>query len=108
MGVIDQLLDFMLNGSMAGVPSLVVMTVPFLIGLVVGVLAHKALKVAMIVVIILAAAFFFGVYALDISTLQQLAEQYGPVVWSYGALIIGVLPLSVGFVIGAIVGFIVS
>lgn len=108
MGLIDELVDFIVNGSIAGLPPLAVMAVPLILGLIVGFLAHKFLKIVVIALIILAVAVFFGLYTLDIPTLQQLAQQYGPSVLSYGALLVGVLPLSIGFVIGAIIGFILG
>jgi uncharacterized membrane protein (Fun14 family) len=108
MGLIDELLNFITTGSIAGLPPLAVMAVPLVLGLLVGFLAHKFLKVVVIVVIVLAVAAFFGLFALDIPTLQQLVQQYGSLALSYGALLIGVVPLSIGFVIGAIVGFILA
>ena len=68
----------------------------------------RILLASMIAVIVLAVAVFFGLYSLDIPTLQQLVQHYGPVVLSYGALVIGVLPLSIGFITGAIIGFILG
>lgn len=103
--MIDELLNFITNGSIAGLPPLAVMIVPLVLGLLVGFLARKFLKIAVIAIIVLAVAAYLGLYALDISALQQLGVQYGPLALSYGALVIGVLPLSIGFIIGAVVGF---
>jgi uncharacterized membrane protein (Fun14 family) len=61
-----------------------------------------------IIIIILTMAIYFGLYSLDISTLQQLATQYIPLVISIGILLLGMLPLSIGFIIGAIAGFILG
>ncbi len=108
MGLIDELVNFISNGSIVGLPPLAVMVIPLILGLLVGFLAHRLLKVMVIAVIVLAVAAYFGLYALDIPKLQQLVQHYGPVALSYGALVVGVLPLSVGFIIGAIVGFILG
>jgi uncharacterized membrane protein (Fun14 family) len=108
MGLIDEVINFIINGSIGGLPPLAVMIVPFVIGLIVGFLVNKVLKIAVIVIIILAVAIFFGLYSIDIPTLQHLAQQYGPAALQLGALIIGVLPLSIGFIIGAIIGFILG
>jgi uncharacterized membrane protein (Fun14 family) len=108
MGLIEELVNFLTNGSIAGLPPLAVMVVPLVLGLLVGFLAHKVLKVVVIALIVLVVVAFFGIYTLDIPSLQQLVQHYGPLVLSYGALLVGVLPLSVGFVIGAIVGFILG
>jgi len=37
-----------------------------------------------------------------------VAETYGPVAVHYGTLLIGILPLGLGFFIGAIIGFVLS
>lgn len=108
MGLVDELLNFIVNGSVAGLPPLLVMAIPFIIGLVVGILARKILKVVAIVIVVLVVAVFLGLYTLDLPGLLQLAEQYGSLAVTFGALLIGVLPLSVGFFIGAAIGFILG
>lgn len=108
MGLIDELFNFITHGSIGGLPPLAVMIVPFVIGLIVGFFAHKLLKIAIIAIIILAVAIYLGLYSLDISSLQQLAQHYGPAAHDIGVFVIGILPLSIGFIIGAIFGFILA
>ncbi len=108
MGLIDELLNFITNGNISGLPTLGVMAIPLVLGLVVGFLAVKFLKIALIIIVILAVAIYLGFYSLDLSTLHQLVQQYGSSAFHLGVLLIGVLPLSVGFIIGAIVGFILG
>jgi uncharacterized membrane protein (Fun14 family) len=108
MGLIDEILNFITNGNISGLPTLGVMAIPFILGLIVGFLAIKFLKIALIIIIVLAVAIYFGFYSLDISMLHQLAQQYGSSALHLGAFLIGVLPLSIGFIIGAIVGFILG
>jgi uncharacterized membrane protein (Fun14 family) len=108
MGLIDEVVNFILSGSIGGIPPLAVMIIPLVVGLIVGFLVNKVLKIAVIVIIILAVAIYLGLYSLDIPTLQQLAQQYGPSAVHLGVLIVGVLPLGIGFVIGAIIGFILG
>ena len=84
------------------------MILPFVVGLIVGFLVNKVLKIAIIAIIILAVAIYLGLYSINIATLQQLAQQYGPAAVQLGILIVGVLPLSVGFIVGAIIGFILG
>lgn len=108
MGLIDEVINFVVNGSIGGLPPLAVMILPFVVGLIVGFLVNKVLKIAVIAIILLAVAIYFGLYSLDIPTLQQLAQQYGPAAVQLGVLIVGVLPLSIGFIIGAIIGFILG
>jgi uncharacterized membrane protein (Fun14 family) len=108
MGLIDEVMNFILHGNIAGIPTLAVMSMPLVIGLIVGFLAAKFLKLAIIIIVIVAVAVYLGFYSLDISSLQQLAQQYGPTALHLGAFLIGLLPLTVGFAIGAIIGFILG
>jgi uncharacterized membrane protein (Fun14 family) len=108
MGLIDEVVNFVINGNIGGLPPLAVMILPFVVGLIVGFLVNKVLKIAVIVIIVLAVAIYFGLYSLDIPTLQQLAQQYGPAAVQLGVLIVGVLPLGIGFIVGAIIGFILG
>ncbi len=108
MGLIDEVVNFVVNGSIGGLPPLAVMILPFIVGLIVGFLANKVLKIAVIAIIVFAVAIYFGLYSFDIPALQQLAQQYGPSAVQLGVLIIGVMPLSIGFIIGAIIGFILG
>ncbi|HEY3420647.1 MAG TPA: hypothetical protein VGK23_08860 [Methanomassiliicoccales archaeon] len=108
MGLIDEVLNFILHGNIGGIPTLAVMSMPLVIGLIVGFLAAKFLKLAIIIVVIIAVAVYLGFYSLDISTLQHLAQQYGPSALHLGAFLIGLLPLTIGFAIGAIIGFILG
>lgn len=105
MGLIDELLGFITSGSIGGIPPIVVMIIPFIIGLVVGFLVKKFLKIAVIAAIILVVVSYLGFFGLSLATLKDLADRYGPLVLHYGVLLIGILPLSVGFVIGLIIGF---
>jgi uncharacterized membrane protein (Fun14 family) len=74
----------------------------------VGYLAHKFLKIAIIAAIIIVVVAYFGFFGLSLGTLKTVAETYGPVAVHYGALLIGMLPLGLGFIVGAIIGFVLS
>ncbi len=108
LSAIDQVLHFITSGSIAGLPPFVVMIIIFVIGLIVGYLVHLFLKIAIIAVIILFIAAYFGFFGLSLGELKNYATQYGSIVYQYGALIIGILPLSIGFVLGIIIGFMLS
>jgi hypothetical protein len=104
MGLIDEVIHFITNGSLGGLPPLVVIFLPFIIGLTVGFFAIKFLKLALIVILVLAVVIFFGLYSVNIPAL----EQYGSSALAYVAILVGLLPLSIGFIIGAIVSFILD
>jgi uncharacterized membrane protein (Fun14 family) len=82
------------------------MILPFIIGLVIGYLVHKFLKIAIIAAIVLIVVSYFGFFGLSLGALKDLGTKWGPVVYQYGILLIGMLPLGIGFIVGLIIGFI--
>ena len=108
MNAIGEVIHFITSGSISGLPPIVLMVIIFVIGLIVGYLIHLFLKIAIIAAIILFVAAYFGFFGLSLNELKNYATQYGSVVYQYGALIIGILPLSIGFIIGLIIGFVLS
>ena len=106
MALLDELLRFILGGSVLGLPALVVMAVPFLLGLFVGYLAKKLLKIAIIVGLIIALLAFFGFINLSLEGLKDIIARYGQEAIYYAAAVLGVLPLGLGFLVGLAIGFI--
>ena len=106
MGAIDQVFHFITSGSIGGLPPFILIIIMFIVGLIVGYLIHMFLKIAIIAAIILFVVAYFGFFGLSLSALKTYATQYGSIVYQYGALIIGILPLSIGFIVGVIIGFI--
>ena len=106
MGAIDQVFHFITSGSIGGLPPIVLMIIIFVIGLIVGYLVHLFLKIAIIAAIILFVVAYFGFFGLSLNSLKNYATQYGSIIYQYGAFIIGILPLSIGFIIGVIIGFV--
>lgn len=108
MGVLDEIFRFITTGSISGIPTIVIMILPFIIGLIVGYLVHKFLKIAIIAGIILIVVAYLGFFGLSLGALKNLSDKYGPIAIQYGALLIGILPLGIGFIVGLIVGFVFS
>ncbi len=108
MTVIDDIFHFITSGSIGGLPPIVVMIIPFVIGLIVGYLLHKMLKIAIIAAIVLVVVAYFGFFGLSLGALKTLADTYGPIAIQYGILIMGLLPLGIGLAVGFIIGFIFS
>jgi len=106
--VIDDIFHFITSGSIGGLPPIVVMIIPFVIGLIVGYLLHKMLKIAIIAAIVLVVIAYFGFFGLSLGALKTLADTYGPVAIQYGILIMGLLPLGIGLAVGFVIGFIFS
>ena len=108
MTVIDDIFHFITSGSIGGLPPIVVMIIPFVIGLIVGYLLHKMLKIAIIAAIVLVVVAYFGFFGLSLGALKTLADTYGPIAIQYGIIIMGLLQLGIGLAVGFIIGFIFS
>lgn len=108
MGVLEEVFGFITSGSIGGLPPIVLMIIPFVIGLIVGYLVHKMLKIAIIAAIILVVVAYFGFFGLSIDALKGIADTYGPIAIQYGVLLMGVLPLGLGLIVGFVIGFILS
>src|SRR5665647_1594624 len=108
MAILDDIFHFITSGSISGIPTIVVMIIPFVIGLIVGYLVHKMLKIAIIAAIILVVVAYFGFFGLSLGALKSVADTYGPIAIQYGVLLMGILPLGLGLFIGFVIGFVLS
>ncbi len=105
LGLLEEIIQFIGSGSIAGLPSLVAMAIPFVLGLIVGFLVKKSFKIAVIAGVIIVLVSYFGFFSLSLDSLKDMAARYGPLAFQYAALLLGMLPLSVGLIIGLIIGF---
>ena len=105
MGMLDELVRFITQGSFQGFPAIVVMAIPLILGLIVGFFVKKMLKIAIIAAIVLVVLTYLGFFNLSWGSLKEIIDTYGPQVVNYAILLFGMLPLSIGFIIGLIVGF---
>jgi uncharacterized membrane protein (Fun14 family) len=92
----------LISGSIGGLPTILVMAIPFIVGLIIGFLVRNFLKWAIIAFIIVLILAYFGVWGLSFNTLQQ----WSGVAIQGAIIVIGILPLGIGFAIGLILGFI--
>jgi uncharacterized membrane protein (Fun14 family) len=95
-----------ITGNLGGIPTLILMALPFIGGLIAGFLVKKMLKWAIIAGIIVVIVAYFGFFGLNLGALGNMAETYGPIAIQGGILLFGFLPLGLGFIIGLILGFI--
>jgi len=108
MSLLDELLKFISQGSIGGFPPIAVMAVPFVLGLIVGFFIKKALKIAVIAGLIIVAVTYLGVFSLGLEGLKDTMAQFGPLAVHYAVILLGMLPLGLGFVIGLVVGFLLG
>ncbi len=90
-----------ITGNLGGIPTLIFMAIPFIVGLIVGFLVKKFLKWGILAAIILVVATYFGFFGLTWGTLGNV----GMDAIQGGILLFGMLPLGLGFIIGLILGF---
>lgn len=100
LNLLNYLWGFIGKGTIIGLPTLVIMAIPFIVGLIVGFLVRKFLKWAIVAFVIVLVLAYFGVWGLSFSKLQEWATAYGPLAAQEVIIVIGILPLGVGFVIG--------
>jgi uncharacterized membrane protein (Fun14 family) len=98
--------NFITHGTIVGIPTIVFMVIPFIVGLIAGFLVKKFLKWAIIGAVILVVLAYFGVWGLNFDTLRQWTTTYGSLAAQGAIAIIGILPLGIGFFVGVILGFI--
>ena len=105
---LDLLSDLLgkIAGSIGGLPTIAIMAVPFVVGLIVGFLVKKVLKWAIILGVIVVVIAYFGFFGLSLSSLGDLATKYGPIAAQGAIMLFGLLPLGIGFIIGLVLGFI--
>ncbi|MCW4029829.1 MAG: YhcB family protein [Candidatus Bathyarchaeota archaeon] len=108
MGALEEIFAFLTGGSIGGLTPIIFMIIPLIVGLIIGYLVHKFLKIAVIIAVISAIAIYFGFLNINTAAMAQLVDQYGPMVVQYGTLLIGLLPLSIGLIVGLAVGFLLA
>ena len=96
------------SGYLSGLPVWALMGGSLLLGVVLGWLMRKILKFAIILIVGAIIASYLGIFTLTISDLKEAVELYGPQVAHYASIIIGILPLSIGFFIGLFIGFLLA
>jgi hypothetical protein len=105
LSFLDEVLRFIGGGNIAGLSPLVVMAIPLILGLIVGFFIKKSLKKALIAGLIIAAVTYLGIFSLSLGGLKDIIALYGPMSVHYVVLLLGMLPLSVGLIIGLTIGF---
>jgi uncharacterized membrane protein (Fun14 family) len=103
---VSDLINFIVNGTIVGLPTIAVMAIPFIVGLIAGYLVKKLLKIAIILGVLVFILSYFGIWGLSIDRLTDWATTYGALAVQGAILMIGILPLGIGFIVGLILGFI--
>ena len=93
------------NVSLFGLPGYAFFAMPFVVGLVLGFLVKKALKIVIIAIVAIAALLYFGVLTMgSMQTYLQTIMGYSPLAMQYAAILFGMLPLGTGLIIGLLIG----
>lgn len=95
--------NFVLNGTISGIPVIGFSIFSFILGFVIGYLLRRLIRLALLVGFIVIIASYLGF--INVSEIKSMAQRYGPDIISYLAFIIGIIPMSLGLIIGLILGF---
>jgi uncharacterized membrane protein (Fun14 family) len=106
LNLFNDIVNFITHGTVIGLPTIVFMAIPFIVGLIVGFLVKKFVKWAIIGAVIVFILAYLGVWGLTFSKLQGWGTTYGGLAVHEAILLIGILPLGLGFIIGLVIGFI--
>jgi uncharacterized membrane protein (Fun14 family) len=104
--MLNELFGFIFSGNIEGIPTIIVMIIPFIIGLIISFLIKKFFKIIIYVSLITIVFSYLGFFTINLSSLKNIADAYGPEVIHYGTMLIGILPIGLGFFAGLVVGFI--
>lgn len=101
----DFIIDIITGETVFGLPTSVSMIGIFIIGLILGILLWKMLKMAIILTILVGIGMYFGVVGSGfIEDVKDILMDYGPQAIHLAALVIGILPFGLGIVAGFIIG----
>jgi uncharacterized membrane protein (Fun14 family) len=103
--MLNELFGFMSSGNIGGIPTIIVMSIPFIIGLIIGFLIKKFFKIILLIAIITVISSYLGFFTINLSSLKNIADAYGPEVIHYGTMLIGMLPIGLGLLAGLVIGF---
>ena len=93
------------NVSFNGIPGIGFLSIPLVVGLVLGFFVKKALKITLIGLIIVSGGLYLGVLSMsDIQYYLEVGKGFGPEVMQYAAILFGMLPLGLGFFVGLLIG----
>jgi uncharacterized membrane protein (Fun14 family) len=106
--MINELFGFLSSGNIGGIPTIIIMSIPFVIGLFIGFFIKKFFKIIIIITIIAVIASYIGFFTINLSSLKNIADAYGPEVIHYGTMLIGILPIGLGLFAGLVVGFLLG
>lgn len=106
--MLNDLFGFISSGNIGGIPTIIVMAIPFIIGLFIGFLIKKFFKIIILVGLIAFISSFLGFFTINLSTLKNIADVYGPEVIYYGTILIGILPIGLGLFAGLLLGFLLG
>ena len=101
----DYILDIIAGETVFGLPTSISMIGIFIIGLILGILLWKMLKMAIVLTLLIGVGMYFGVVGSGfIEDVKTLLLNYGPQALQLAALVIGILPFGLGIAAGFVIG----
>jgi len=101
----DYILEIITGETVWGLPTSIPMIGIFIIGLILGILLWKMLKMTIVLALLVGVGMYFGVIGSGfIEDVKTLLLNYGPQALQLAGLVIGVLPFGLGIAVGFIIG----
>ncbi len=101
----DFIVDIIAGETVFGLPTGIPMIAIFIIGLILGILLWKMVKISIILTILVGIGMYFGVVGAGfIEDVRDLLMNYGPQAIQLAALVIGILPFGLGIAAGFVIG----
>ena len=107
--VLSDLIQLLKGQFAGGIPTIAIAAAPFVVGIIIGFFLRKALKIALVLIVVAIAGSYFGLVSLSSlgGGAKDLISKYGPMAQTYIGVLFTVVPLSLGLVIGIVIGFLV-
>jgi uncharacterized membrane protein (Fun14 family) len=109
LGIFENIVE-VVTGTLAGLPTPLLMAPPFILGAILGYFLKKLIKWVLVITIIAIVGSFLGFFNLASASTEArgLIARYGPEALNYLTLTVGVLPLGAGFILGFAIGFLLA
>lgn len=98
------MIEEVMNALTGGLPAPVVMGLPFIVGLILGFLIKKLLKIALVLIIAAGVGTYLGFVTINLEALKAAAEKYGGAITVAASMLLSIVPMGAGLVIGFILG----
>ena len=98
------MIEEVINSLTGGIPAPIVMGLPFIVGLILGFLIKKLLKIALALIIAAGVGVYLGFITINLDALRDAAAKYGDAATVAASMLLSIVPMGAGLIIGFILG----